>query len=690
MRKNMVSFLAALFILWPGIISSFAAAQQTISDLVDVRGHHFVNRTGRVLYHQGVPFRIAGADNYYPMYVSQFMVDNLFTIAAANNFNVFRFWGFIDIGNQDGSNCVEGPNCLDHNGIYFHYWNGTEPAFNDGATGLENLDYAVYRAGQLNLKVIIPFVNNWQQFGGMDQYVRWLKGQYHDQFYTDPTIRQWYKDWVFHLLNHTNIYTGIQYKNDATILAWDLANEPRCGGSGVYPTSPSCNTQIITNWAADVSTYVKSIDSIHLLSAGDEGFYCTDPSSSDFTINCSQGVDTLALAKLPNMDGISFHLYPDSWGKTPAWGTRWIRRHIEDSHRLGNRAVLGEFGDLNKARRNPIYKKWEDQVATDNGAGALYWILSGEQDSGMLYPDYDGYTVYCPSPVCKAFTNFARETQNLPVNYSPVADNDTAVTPNDTPVTLNITHNDITYQNVALENNSVDLNPSTPGQQTEFTTAFGRYALKNGGNVRFTPAGVCVSGNVGTPYTVMDAMGRTSNPANIVITIGGIPGQLYNFEDGTDTWTAASFNAAAGTSAQSTLDATSCTHSLQVTVPPNQGGWFGPAYSTPPLPLTLTSITDILMDISTSNSGTSQSVAVQVGNDFHWCQTPFGFVSAGTSTTVTVNLTNLLTSASDCGGSLPRDTSTLQGLWIFFNDGGSGNGGTFYLDNVRSQYSPIW
>ena len=120
-------------------------------------------------------------------------------------------------------------------------------------------------------------------------------------------------------------------------------------------------------------------------------------------------------------------------------------------------------------------------------------------------------------------------------------------------------------------------------------------------------------------------------------------------------------------------------------MPANQGGWFGPAYNTPPLPLSLTGVSHILMDITTTNSGTSQSVAVQVGSDFHWCQTDFGFINSGTATTVNVDLASLLVSASACGGTLPNDTSTLQGLWVFFNDGGSGNGGTFYLDNVRTQ-----
>lgn len=643
------------------------------ADKVDARGHHFVARQGRLLYHRGQPLRVAGSNNYYPMYVSHFMVDNLLTTAAAQNFNTFRLWGFIDIGNQDGSNSVDGIK----NGVYFHYWDGSQPAFNDGADGLEHLDYVIYRAGQLNLRVVIPFVNNWNAFGGMDQYVRWAGGQYHDQFYTDPKIRQWYKDWIAHLLNHTNIYTGVQYKDDATIMTWELANEERCIGAGVYPQSGSCTTQTITSWAADVSAYVKSIDTKHLLSAGDEGYYCTDPQSSDFTINCSQGVDTLALAKLPDMDILSYHLYPDSWGKTPEWSTEWIERHIADSHRLGDRAVGGEWGLLEKNIRNPIYQQWEDAVLRDDGAGALYWILSGLQDDGTLYPDYDGYTVYCPSPVCTAFTHFARKIQHLPVNDAPVADNDTASTANSTPVTVNIAKNDITYQDVPLDLQSIDLDPATPGKQSSITTPFGAYTLQAGGNVNFQPASQCVSGSVSTPYTIQDDRRRVSNPANIVVTVGGIAGELFNFEDGTDTWAAASYNAGAGTTAQGTVGATSCTHSLQVNA--TGGGFFGPTYNNGPLPLKTAGIKQLLFDVTTTAAGTSQSVAVQFGSDYHYCNTPFSYINANTTNTVVVDLQSLAT-AANCYGSAPADTSVIQGFFVYFS-----GGGTYYLDNVRTQ-----
>ena len=650
-----------------------AALAQQAPDPIDARGHHFAVRAGDTIVHRGKPFRQAGSNNYYLMYSSQFMVDDVLTRAAAQNFNTMRTWGFLDIGNQDGSNSVDGPK----NGIYFHYWDGAQPAFNDGPTGLQKLDYVIYKAGLLNLKLVIPFVNNYDQYGGMDQYVRWKGGQFHDQFYTDPTIRQWYKEWIGHLLNHTNIYTGIKYKDDATILTWELANEERCTGFGVYPGSGTCTTDTITSWAADVSLFIRRTDPRHLISSGSEGFYCDDPQSSDFTVNCSQGIDSIALAKLPTMDVISYHLYPDDWGKTPEWGTQWIARHIADSHRLGDRAVAGEWGLREKNLRNPVYQQWEDTVLKDRGTGALYWILSGLQDDGTLYPDFDGYTVYCPSPVCSAFTNFARKIQGLPFDHAPIADNDAATTANNTPAVVNVAADDITYGKATLDLASIDLDPATPNRQSTFTDAMGTYTVNSGGNVNFLPASTCVSGNISTPYTIADDKGRTSNPANLVITVGGIPGELFNFEDGIDTWAAASYNVGAGTVAQAATGATSCTHSLAVTA--TGGGFFGPAYNTTPLPLKIAGIHQLLFDITTASTGTSQSVAVQFGSDYHYCSTPFTYQNPNTTATLTVDLATLAT-AANCFGSAPADTSLIQGFFVYFS-----GGATYYLDNIRTK-----
>ena len=105
----------------------------------------------------------------------------------------------------------------------------------------------------------------------MGQYVKWaeelgITGLKKDDFYTNETLKGWYKDYVNGLLNHTNPYTNRKLKDEPSVFAWELSNEPRCN------TDAQCKDNILYNWAKEMSEYVKSIDPNHMVSLGDEGF----------------------------------------------------------------------------------------------------------------------------------------------------------------------------------------------------------------------------------------------------------------------------------------------------------------------------------------------------------------------------------------------------------------------------------
>ena len=269
--------------------------------------------------------------------------------------------------------------------MYFHYWDPqtAQPAFNDGPAGLEHLDYVVYAAAQRGLRLILPLVNNWQDFGGMDQYVTWYGLNSHQDFYVDPRPRQAYKDWVSHLLNRTNVHNGLQFKDDDTVMAWELGNEARCLG----------NTAALTNWVAEMSAFLKQIDPNHLVGVGDEGFL-RRAGSPDWTYDGSQGADFEAFMDIPTIDFGAFHLYPETWGKETDFGDYWIKDHIDCCARADKPALLEEYGLKDRTARDSAYQSWLDAIYNLGGAADLFWMLAAEQDDGTLYPDFDQFTLY--------------------------------------------------------------------------------------------------------------------------------------------------------------------------------------------------------------------------------------------------------------------------------------------------------
>jgi mannan endo-1,4-beta-mannosidase len=633
----------------------------------------FVKAAGSGLTLRGSDFTMAGGNTYYLSYKSTFMVDDALDRASAQGFTTIRTWGAYDIGNQDGTGSVNGGGKAD-GVVYFQYWNGSAPAYNDGPDGLEHLDYVIYRAGQLGLKLVIPFVNNWTDFGGIDQYVAWLGGQYHDQFYTDPTIRGWYEAWISHLLERVNPLTGVAYKDDPTILAWELGNEPRCGGSvtdGFYPQSPACTTRTLIAWADDVSAFVKHIDPRHLLEVGDEGFYCTDPTSSDFTENCSQGVDTLAFARLRHIDMMSFHLYPVGWGKDVAWGTTWIQRHFEDARRLREPAVLGEYGLPDPTAHNPAYKTWADETVRENGAGSLVWMLTGLQDNGLPYPA-GGFEVFCPSPVCTTLANLTAELKaGHALRFPPVADDDVATTLAGAAVTLSPLANDVAYDRSTIDPSTVDLDPATPGQQTTFVAASGAFSAAPDGTVTFTPA-TGFFGDATGSYVVDDSRGRASNAATLTVTVKGAILPIESFETGVDGW--GPINATGqGTVAQTSAFATSGSFGLEVDSLAN--GWIGLNLTTT---LDLTGKNHLLVDYEALAAPTSAAIAFKAGSGYTWCQTPdpsWGYFKANTSGTFDWDLSSL-----NCLGNPVPDLSQVHALWVYVS-----GPGTYAIDYIRAQ-----
>ena len=104
---------------------------------------------------------------------------------------------------------------------------------------------------------------------------------------------------------------------------------------------------------------------------------------------------------------------------------------------------------------------------------------------------------------------------------APIAQDDSTTTPFNTPATLtNITANDTAFgTGNSIVINTIDLDPSTLGQQTSFTDVDGNQWSVNitTGDVTFTPA-TNYTGTATIPYSVQDASGQIAT-ANLSVTV---------------------------------------------------------------------------------------------------------------------------------------------------------------------------
>ncbi len=373
----------------------------------------------------GKPFCFSGTNNYYLPWKSTKMCDDVLLTAKEMNLTVMRTWGNQERGSLDGSvPNTDGDGTKE--GVYYQYWDKEKqrPAYNDDdKTGLGRLDYVLHKSRELGIKVILTLTNNWQDTGGMDQYVKWYGGKCHHEFYTDARIRVAFKDYIKHLVERVNHIDGVPYRDDPAIFAWELANEPRMINYAKYDCHTGWDKTTMVTWVDDVSAYIKSIDSNHLVAVGDEGFL---NSGGHWLFEATDGVDHEAVTAVNNIDFGTFHLYPDNWQTGLKVLQRFVQENLDSARKLGKPTVLEEYGvtvqrndkkEIWKGweRREVSYKNWNELLLRGGAAGSMFWILSGYDDYLGVYPDHDGYTLYkgdrTHQLLAPYFQRFSKEAQ---------------------------------------------------------------------------------------------------------------------------------------------------------------------------------------------------------------------------------------------------------------------------------------
>ncbi|KAJ6808860.1 putative mannan endo-1,4-beta-mannosidase 9 [Iris pallida] len=217
----------------------------------------------------------------------------------------------------------------------------------------KGLDFVVSEASKYGVHLILSFVNYYNDFGGRKQYIQWSRdqGQWlndEDDFYRSNLVKGWYKNHIKAVLTRTNTFTGVAYKDDPAIFAWELINEPRC--------QSDMSGLTLQNWISEMAGYVKSIDSNHMLEIGLEGFYGeTMPDRKQFNPGYQIGTDFISNNQIPQIDFATIHMYPDQWiqgsddNAQLAFIQSWITSHANDAGGvIGKPLLVAEFGKNTK------------------------------------------------------------------------------------------------------------------------------------------------------------------------------------------------------------------------------------------------------------------------------------------------------------------------------------------------------
>ncbi|KAI0178763.1 glycoside hydrolase family 5 protein [Hypoxylon sp. FL1284] len=320
----------------------------------------------------GLLFNIDGSTGYYAgtnSYWISFLtndadVDLALDELAAAGHRILRVWGFNDVTARPGAGTV-----------YFQLLSRAGSTINTGADGLQRLDYVVAAAEKRGLKLIINFVNNWGDYGGMAAYVTAFGGT-QQTWYTNTAAQSQYRAYIKAVVS--------RYADSPAVFAWELANEPRCNG---------CATSVVTDWAADTSAYVKSLDPAHMVTLGDEGFGLGG-GDGGYPYQRAEGLDFAANLAVDSLDFATFHLYPSSWGTEYDWGNSWIEAHGKACAAAGKPCLFEEYGS--ERDHCGIESKWQTTaLSTEGVAGDLFWQLGTTLSTGLTHND--GFTIYTGS-----------------------------------------------------------------------------------------------------------------------------------------------------------------------------------------------------------------------------------------------------------------------------------------------------
>ena len=394
----------------------------------------FVTRDGTKLLLDGDPFRPVGLNIYnansngtcwYQMDGS-ILGDSLTAIGPGAN--AIRAWFFQNLATSNGS----------------RDWTA--------------FDRTLATARAHGYKVIATLGNQWAD---CDQGYGYKNTSWYQSGYTqpDPAGTVSYRDWVQEIVS--------RYKDDPTILAWQILNEPEVlpyKGADCSNVPESTAESLLQAFASDISGLIKSIDPNHLVSLGTIG---SGQCGAQFT-------DYKQVMSIPTLDLCEFHDYTPG---QPIPGDQYngLQFRIDECNELNKPLLVGELGvkpsDVGGTladRASTVGSKLCAQLGA-GAAGELLWAWN--KDGSTL----DNYDIGPGDPVLSVLSPWSDATHTCaPRDTTPPVVTGVADRPPDTngwyrsPVTIHWSASDPDDPSVPTPPDTV---ASTEGANASYTSA---------------------------------------------------------------------------------------------------------------------------------------------------------------------------------------------------------------------------
>ncbi|WNO52944.1 glycoside hydrolase 5 family protein [Stakelama saccharophila] len=289
----------------------------------------FVTRNGTGFRLRGKPYRYAGANMWYAAWIGapeapgdrDRLRRELDRLAATGVTNL-----------RIAASAEEGP--LEHSVTPGFRGKGTDW----NANLLRGLDFALAELARRDMKAVLYLTNFWEWSGGMMAYLWYATGRYMNagdpdhpwpefpnavsEFYRNAQAVGMYRDWIRALLRRTNAETGTRYRDDPTIMAWQLANEPRPAGD-MATAEPVLAA--FHHWVGSTARLIKSLAPRHLVSTGSEGLQGTLGSRAVYEREHA----------IAEIDYCTAHIWPLNWN--------WVDDHDLAGSEAEGAAKVGEY-----------------------------------------------------------------------------------------------------------------------------------------------------------------------------------------------------------------------------------------------------------------------------------------------------------------------------------------------------------